>query len=678
MSILQIVNARFDPPKRAVRRFELTCRNVSYDDEAVRLRARKPRQAHAAVELERITPKRTSPKATPHTLATFAPASASSLPDSTDLAEISTDGIDTHLLARRARFHTLQNLTVRTHELAAARRSGSRLQTAAVLACSAYDLVLGAALKKTRRPLLVSRSVANAADTALWSLSMPDDYELATLPAVGTGIEAGLRHGLAGAAVLVPGTVATAFARKVRGLPVHLRSFAGPALAILAGAGFATFRSRWVATIERSAKEQVAAKHHQGRITGMSQVAIGADTILDALTTSLVPMGQAGLSPLWKRISAWKQDLAEQLTSADAAYLEVTLRAWASERNRRNHRLASDVHIGVLQPKGSGALLLTGSQPADLIAALDRLDISGDVPVTVMNPDEARHAGTRLRIRAGSHVIEIPADTSSVIHPLNPDIGILVAGIAWSLGAGTKIGSPLWATLPGAGAYLASAAGTHNLTAKRRDTAFKAIMASLASAGITTLFTSTAAKHSQLKAAPREGCPATGFVPLSCSLDAPALLIGIHWDELTSAERAAAITGALSVTALGILLAPRPLRPLSTALNLLWPLTTAITGIDLSSAFKEEALARSATLHSRLQSISSRSEAEGRDRVRRFLHDALREARAQYQSHQQPLQAAADQVGAPLAQDIQVEVQARLDSVARRLEELDCTELSSS
>ncbi len=588
----------------------------------------------------------------------------------------STDGIDAHLFSRRARFQLLQHLAVRAYELAGASYKGSKAQTAAAICCAGYDVASHGALKRSDRSLLVPRSLANALDTAVWSLSMPDDYEVATLVGIGPAIEGGIRHGLAGAAVPLASMAATALARKMRRLPLRSRCFAAQALAVAAGISFGAFRTRWVATNDVSAAEQLAAKQHQSRIAGMSQVAIGADTILDALCSSLVPMGQVGLSQLWRRIAGWKQQLSDQLASAGATYLEVALRAWATDHNAKTHRLADDVRIGALQPSGAGTVLLTGTQPADLASALDALDLSGDVHVRVLDHASALVPGTPKRIRFGAHTITVPPDLYGAIDPLNADVPILLAGVAWSLGAAAKGCLRPLAALPGPLSYAVSAMRVGRLAAQRRTTAFSAIIGSLASAAITTACVGLAARSSGSRDIPSRDQAMIRTLPFACNLDAPALLIGVHWGELTRTERATATAGAAAVMLLGIALAPEPVTLVDLGLQLLWPLNSAIAAIDLSTAFTEDASRRSAELHDALQQVTSRSQEQGRQDVRAFLEAALEEARDLYRNQFPQDAASGDGVGAQGS--LQSEVATRIAGVARRLEELRCKEASLS
>ena len=588
----------------------------------------------------------------------------------------STAGIDAHIFSRRARFHALQHLAVRAYELAAAREAGSKLQAAAAICSALYDVAAHRALKRTDRPLLAVRSLTGAVDTAAWSLSLPGDYEVATLVGIGPAVEAGIRYGLAATLVPFPSIAATALARRARGLPLGIQAFGAQLLAAVAGAGFGAFRTRWTATNYALAREQVAAKQHQSRIAGMSQVAIGADTILDALTSSLVPMGHAGLSPLWKRITGWKQHLSDQLASAGATYLEVAVRAWATDRNRRTHHLSNDVRIGALTPNGAGTVLLTGTQPADLVAALDALDLSGDVDVRVLDHAGARIHGGPKRIRVGQHTIEVPPDLYGTVDPLDPDLAILIAGAAWSIGAANKtcIGPP--AALIGPLSYAASAFGIRRLAAQDRKTAFHAIMASLASAGVTTACMGVAGRYGTPRRSDARGRQVVRMLPFACSLDAPALLIGVHWEELSKPQRVLATAGATAVMLLGIGLAPRPIRARDVALQLLWPLNSAITAIDLSSAFTSEAARRSSEVDDALRKVSSISEQQGRDDVRALLEAALSEAQDLYDSLLSELARSGQDPAA--SRGVGSEVAARLGVVARRLEELKCKEGSLS
>lgn len=215
------------------------------------------------------------------------------------------------LLAKRERFHLAYRLASRSFQLMVARSSRSpQRRMAAAAVCAVGDIVGAAALRRSNRFALGPRLAADALDSALWSQGATG-LELATMPGIPLCIEAGLRIGVAGLVVPMVNATVTGCARRIRGRPASTGSFRYQAMAVVLGAGIASYGANRRRVALARHNQDLEARIAVAYLAGQNEVATGADTVVDLLsrTTPLLssPVGSATVGRV---LADWRQSLA--------------------------------------------------------------------------------------------------------------------------------------------------------------------------------------------------------------------------------------------------------------------------------------------------------------------------------------------------------------------------------
>lgn len=563
------------------------------------------------------------------------------------------------LLRKRARFHTTIRLATRIAQVGLARgsRSSRRRTVIGAVASALVDVGVGAVLRSSEEFALWPRLVADAADTAVWSLGH-DRADLASLTGTPLAMEAGVRLGRRGVVVPAVNAGVTSVLRAARGRPISLASFRFQTMAVGCGAGLARYEeSRHKAALARR-RHEVDARCQQAYLAGQNDVAMGADSIIDLLSRTdplmvSVARGRTALGETTGRqLAAWKQSLATT-TERHAAYLGLVLTQWQRSRNGARADLAADVTFDLAE--GDGTLTLTPRQAATLMTVLDALPLRGTVPVSPLRPGTIVDPNLAIRLTIGDQVIEIPPDPHSELTPF--DVGPLgfVTAALWTLDGLLPTGPRADARLVGplAATEVLLVAWSHRLVAREGREAHLRVLAMALVAGVLDCVAITTSMRETRSA---DGVP---FFPASASITPAMLMLPLYWCDLSPLQRQLIVGVLVATVALGVALHPDrpPLRHV--ALELLWPLSALISMASVDATF----VAEERRLRSRTDAGDEASIAEAFDKGRSTVIDL---ATAGYQRTSEEFA----RVRGDLEPDLVAEIGRRLDEVAKRLENL--------
>ncbi len=328
------------------------------------------------------------------------------------------------ILESRDTLHLSYRLVIRFAQwtsISGAAAPGAGLWRAALPAFVVLDVVTWMFLRRNPGFGLAWRLPLDAADMAFWSLSplpFTHIYDVAVLIATPLAVESGFRMGARGLVVPVVCMVVTIPARLVAGLPAYPLTFLWLILTVGLGMAAFSYCRRLHDQAEADRAQQRAADSGRAFLVGQNAVAMGADSVVDALEGVVPVLGRpAEGSALWRLADGWKARLAAD-TSAQAAYLQVALLGWESTHNRHPDLSARvELYLG----EGMGTVLLTGRQTGSLHARLDELDLRGAVRVDLVEAASAatRPLGTPLDMLVDGCRIRVPADRTVLVRPVD-------------------------------------------------------------------------------------------------------------------------------------------------------------------------------------------------------------------------------------------------------------------
>ena len=336
------------------------------------------------------------------------------------------------ILESRGALHLGYRLAVRFVQwtgASGAAAPGTGLWRAALPAFVVLDVATWLVLRRNRRFGLGWRALLDGADIAFWSLSplpLNHNYDTAVLIGVPLSVEAGFRVGIMGLLVPVVGLLVAGPARILAGLPVIPFTFAWLVLGIGLGMAAYSYCGRLHDQAVSDRTKQRAADSGRAFLVGQNAVAMGADSVVDAIEGVVPVLGrpQEG-SALWRLADGWKARLAAD-TSAQATYLQVALLGWESAHNRHPD-LSTQVQLFV--GEGMGTILLTGRQVRWLHHLLDDCHLRGTVSVAVAEgADATRSLGAPLSLGVGVRQVRVPADRTALVRPV--DIAPVTYGLA--------------------------------------------------------------------------------------------------------------------------------------------------------------------------------------------------------------------------------------------------------
>ena len=426
----------------------------------------------------------------------------------------------------------------------------------ALVGFAALDIAVWAVLRRSARFGLWWRLPLDALDIALWSLAPnPPTYDTAALVAFPLGMEAGVRRGLAAAALAPAALAVVAPIRMAAGVPVRPFTLAWLWLAAAMGFAMRRYCDRVARRAELDMARSVAAEAGRADLAGQHAVAMGASSVVDAIE-GLVPLlgPPAAGSALDSLAGGWKAQLGEATTSS-ATYLQVALLRW---ERRHNHHPDLAGMVSVRVAEGAGTTLLTPGQEPALGAVLDGLALAGPVHVKVTDPDPAsRQPGTPLRLAVGGHGVVVPADPGGRTRPVDPAPMLFVFAAILS---GRDVlpaagGVPAWAVATVMGALLGAAVWAHRRLRDRSGIHGRILVV----AGVLTV--GCAGLSGATLAYPVDISSGANVYPVSGAVYALSLLVGLYRGELTRRAWLFAVASfAAAYTAHFVLRLPAPTR----------------------------------------------------------------------------------------------------------------------
>jgi hypothetical protein len=563
------------------------------------------------------------------------------------------------ILEARDTLHLSYRLMIRFVQWTAvsgAAAPGTGLWRTALPAFVVLDVATWLVLRRSRRFGLAWRLPLDAADIAFWSLSplpLTHVYDAAVLIVTPLAVESGFRIGARGLVIAVACMAVTVPARLVAGLPAYPLTFLWVVMTV--GLGMAAFsycrRLNDQATADR--EQQRAADMGRAFLVGQNAVAMGADSVVDAIEGVVPVLGRpAEDSTLWKLADGWKARLAAD-TSAQAAYLQVALLGWESDHNRHPDLSARvELYLG----EGMGTVLLTGRQAGWLHALLDDCLLRGTVRVELVAAGSAasRPLGTPLDVVVDGHRLRIPADRAALVRPVD------IAPVTYGLIAAEMIpmlvpargGLRPWAAGVAVACCAAAAWWSHRQLARGGAAARPRV---LAGAMVVALALTVLASLFVTVASSPDGDVSYSAVGLMLL----AIVGGVYWHGLD--RRMTVLLGAVAtvLAALMVVLAPGPSSVRSIVCALAFSLIPfpACRHIGRSLAGATRRHQEAAVDEDR--QATEEAFAEGQESVLDLVRLARDEARAQ-------LVAVAD----ILEPDVATHVSSRLEEVDQRLERL--------
>ncbi len=567
------------------------------------------------------------------------------------------------LLHQRSRLHTTLRLATRAIQVGLARQSGTprRHLVLGVTTSALWDVAVGVVLGRTKRFALVPRLVADATDTALWSLHH-DRADLASLTGVPLAMETGIRKGPWGLLVPATNALVTAFVRRSKGYSRSLASFRFQVMAVACGAGLARYEESRRNVSLAQHRHELDAQSQRAYLAGQNDVAMGADSIIDLLSRTdplLASMSYPAdrlRMTTGRELAAWKQSLATT-TANHASYLGVVLAQFERTNNGAQPDLAADVTFDLSE--GDGTLTLTPQQATTLVDLLGKLsargNLRGRIRVSRLQRSSTSDPNLPVHLLIGGHTIEIPPDPHSDLDPF--DVGPLgfVTATFWTVDSLLPTGprSDVRFVAPLAAAEAALVVWSHRqLVRHGREAHFRILAAALIAGAFDCVAVTTTMGRTR-------NADGVGLFPASSSITPALLILPLYWDDLSEVERKVSIAALLFIVALGVAIHPDrpPLRHV--VMELLWPISAVISmaSVDASFAAQEEEV--------RVQTADS---------DRRALSDAFDDGRASVinlaTSGYRRTARAFDEVRPELDPAIAAEVERRLNEVTKRLEDL--------
>lgn len=557
----------------------------------------------------------------------------------------------TGVLECRAPLHLGYRWATRAYEAVLGYRAGSTRQMAAAAACALGDGLVGLALVRSRRVGLPARLAADAVDAAAWSLAVRGSYDAAVLVGVPLAMEAGMRLGVAGLVAPAASAAFTAAVRARAGRRLGLSAFAWQVLGVAGGRALGYYEERrWQAESLRH-EQELQARSHDAYLTGQSEVAMGADSVVDLLSrTGPLLEDRAGPTGMAAELASWKAALAATV-SRRAAYLGTAVAEWQKRANRHPD-LSADVSLDLAE--GQGTAVLSGTQVALLGAGLDGLGLRGRHQLVV---EDAGGPGRDRRLRLGRHLLVLPADPATRALAFDPGPALLAISADWYLSAlsPTLEAAPLWAGMPPGLCCAALAVWADRLIRQNGPAARSSILAATlaVSAVQTTLVTPTMAYPLTDQGLAR--FPTTAILP-------PVLILArLYWADLSLAQRRATLAGALGLVALSWALFPVPVGVIDALAANLWVIGVIPAVASVARALRAQSATLAEELAGREKALTEAAYAEGRSAV---LDLVARVRSGLWQRYHQ------DAPGTDPC--LRAEAGRRLAEVDRRLEDLAC------
>ncbi|MEA2901394.1 MAG: hypothetical protein QOH36_1281 [Actinomycetota bacterium] len=532
---------------------------------------------------------------------------------------------------------------------------GAGLWRAALPLFVLADIAVWRVLRRNQRFGLGWRLLLDAADIAFWSLSplpISRSYDNAVLVAIPLSIEAGFKIGALGLVVPVALLGPTVGARILAGLPANPFTFAWLLMGLGLGMALFSYCGRLHRQAEAEATQQQAAESRRAFMFGQNSVAMGADSVVDAIEGVVPVLGRPTEgSALWQLADGWKARLAAD-TAAQAAYLQVALLGWESGHNRHPDLSAQ---VEIYMSEGIGTAVLTGRQVGWLHALLEDCDLRGRVDVGLTGDSNGkRTAGMELDLQVGPRQLRVPADRTATMRPVDTGpvtYGLIGAQLLSLLSPG-RGGVPPLAVGAGIALCVVTAWWTHRQLMRRGLAArptilvgamMVAVLVTLLTCPLLTVMVS----------------PDGDTVYISTGLMVLAFLGGMYWHGLSQQMRAV-VVGATCLTAgLMFVLTPGPVSLRSFLAGLAGGLAPFPTCRYISRSLATAAERNLAAAVEQAESAGRLAFSEGQQSVLELVGLARDDARAQLAA-----------VAVSLEPDLTAKITTRLEEVDRRLERL--------
>jgi hypothetical protein len=565
--------------------------------------------------------------------------------------------------AASAQFGLAYRLTVRLFQIATL-DGGARTTTWKLLLVGfvVLDVALYRVMGRPNRIGFKTRVALDSADIALWSLApypagVP--YVVAVLVGIPLALEAGFRSRLGGVVVPVFALATTAAARMLADRPVLPALF----LWLVLGVACGILLRRYVRSLHdessREWSQRRSAQHRLVYLAGQNSVAMGASSVVDGIEAVVPILGRPESGSVLEQFAnAWKTSLY-QSTVGEAAYLGQVLSEWAGAHNRHPD-LTSRVEFNLAE--GAGTTLLTNDQESELHRQLSDLELRGVLPVALEDDAAAqRPPGGCLRLRVGSHVLELPPDADQPPSPCDPAPAAFVLAAFIMLSDVIAIPVTFLGAVPAMGLSLGAAWWAHLRLRRSGKKAWPSIIGAAVVVGLAYAVTGTLGLTHAVDEAGVEN------YPVDAGLELLALLAGMYWVGLGNLTRSVAIAGAVGIVIVSWLLHPLGQDPARAVLQGLWALPLLLGTLALA----RELDARSARYAEELEAKDAEVEAEifrhGQDSVLGLVGKARDEAYERF-----------DVVEASLTPQLAGNVRNRLQEVDRRLAKLAPSSGSSS
>ncbi|MCZ7535812.1 MAG: hypothetical protein M5T61_07695 [Acidimicrobiia bacterium] len=455
----------------------------------------------------------------------------------------------------------------------------------------------------------------DVADQAFWESAIGDDTDAQSWGQVSLALETTARYGLRGLGAPLAVFAATSAIRRARGGPWRPGLALWTATGALEGLLWSRTRKSHGRHVARRHDQDAAAAAEAAFLAGQHSVAMGADSVVDAIEGVAPLLGPPDPdSALLRLLDAWKSSLAVRAGSV-GTYLGIALAKW--ERRRNLHPDLSS-HVAVHLPEGEGTVILTGAQVAALDALLDASGLRGRVEVR-SHVGSGHIPGRAVTLEVDGAEITVPEDPDRPPSVYDPAPVLLAAGIPGMLGVARHSSSavPASAVLPPALILTtASALAARSRGARSGEaTARSALAVTLLAGALHTVATTLGQRRGHSESGRQN-------IPFTYALEVPAFLLGYLWATTTPGERARGAAALGAVAAAGTALLPRPRQARAVLSELVNAASLVRNGRDLDSALRDDAR----TLGESFTAERERRVAESFESGRRLVVDLVREA----------------------------------------------------
>jgi hypothetical protein len=458
-------------------------------------------------------------------------------------------------------------------------RQPSRHWAAKGLAFVGYDVLGAWYLSRSDREHLVARVVLDALDVGVWSTVDETSASAALLVSQPLATEISLRRDAKAASIIsaVMFGVSTLMRRRRR-LLINPFDAAWVMVGPVAGWCWRWWESNEVDRLREAHAVGLAARQHSARLAGRSEVALGADSVLDVLCRTAPLLDPAGAgAALRAPLMEWKSGLGIDVRAAGSIFLGDVVTRWQQSRNG-NASVATWVWPRL--PEGAGTCLLDEGQSTQLTMLLDQRVSGGRVDIDILDrPEAARFSGPKTFNVNGERVRLESRPTTRRGWSIEPAPFAFLMGAFWvgSTADPFRYGARRSVVAGAALVYLAAARVT--AVALRKDRAAGRRVSLRLASGLSVGFALAGSRGARSLVANPVRLP-----PAIAGANALALVAGIWADEADRSDKVVTVVGALATVSAAVLLARQGWSRRVMVAELIWPLVafTALRGLPAS------------------------------------------------------------------------------------------------